>query len=153
MNAESLIKCASGFAEKRMAQHGCIHPFWHVITAQDEHMIVPSMSDDKDEAAAMMRALLEVVDAKICLFVAEAWQIEIQAGEAIPSTYRQSHPSRKEVVIFQAEDIDGEITGHRDIMRDAKGKPTLGSLEIERPQISSGRLVGMLPARRGERSQ
>jgi hypothetical protein len=155
MKAETLIKCASGFVEQRMAEHGQIDPFWHVVTTQGEQMIVPPMSDDKDEAVALMRVLLKVVDANLCMFVAEAWQIEVTTAETIPVTEQQrlQHPSRKEVVIFQAEDIDGEIMGHRDIIRDAKGKPTLGPLEIERMQVSTGRIIGMLPTRRGERLQ
>jgi hypothetical protein len=155
IEAETLIKCASGFVEQRMAEHGQINPFWHVVTAHDEQMIVPPMSDDKDEAVALMRVLLEVVDAKLCMFVTEAWQIEVTTEEEIPATdyQRSQHPSRKEVVMFQAEDIDGEITGHRDIIRDANGKPRLGPLKIERMQMSSGRMVGMLPTRRGERLQ
>jgi hypothetical protein len=155
MNAERLIKCASDFAEQRIAEHGQINPFWHVVTAHDEQMIVPPMSDDKDEATALMRVLLEVVDAKLCMFVTEAWQIEVATEEAIPSTdyQRSQHPSRKEVVMFQVEDSNGEITGHRDIIRDNKGKPRLGPLQIERYQMSRGRMVGMLPTPRGERLQ
>jgi hypothetical protein len=89
------------------------------------------------------------------MFVTEAWQIEVATAEAIPSTdyQRSQHPSRKEVVLFQAEDIDGEITGHRDIIRDNRGNPRLGPLEIERSQMSSGRMVGMLPAPYGEKLQ
>jgi hypothetical protein len=155
MNAAVMIKVASDFAEQVMAKQNRIDPFWHLITARDEHMVVPTLSDDKDEAVLLMRLLLKAVEAKMCMFVAEAWQIEVTTAEAIPATEQQrlQHPSRKEVVLFQAEDIDGEITGHRDIIRDANGKPTLGPLEIERMDVSTGRIVGMLPIQRGEQLQ
>jgi hypothetical protein len=154
----SMIERASRHVEGIFQVTGHILPMWHAIKSNGQHIITPApATDDKDMAAAIMRALFELEDVVCCLFIDEAWTIEADnAADARKITEwiaqghgARDHPDRREVVAFAAEDESGMLTARRPIIRPAHGKPKLGPLQIDdmRGMESSGRMVGMLPRR------
>jgi hypothetical protein len=153
-----MIERASRHVEGIFQATGHILPMWHAIKSNGKHIIMPAPeTDDKDTAAAIMRALFELEDVVCCLFIDEAWIIEAHnAGDArklnewiAQGHGARDHPNRYEVVVFAAEDANSMLTARRPIIRPAHGKPKLGPLQIDdmRGVQSSGRMVGMLPRR------
>jgi len=133
---------------------GEILPMWHSITESGEHKITPSPPFDKDTAALLMRAYFAVNHVARYVFVNEAWQLCAPTGlsddelQEIARHGLSDHPSRIEVLMYQAEDETGVLTAHRVITRPGNGhRPKLGPLEFIQPTHSEGRFVGMLPVR------
>jgi hypothetical protein len=148
-----LIAFASDFSERHFAAKGVIHPMWHAFTSSGEQFIEAPPFDDKDLAAAMIRALFDLRDVVRYVFIDEAWTVERPITDDEYRTVQRiglsNFPGRSEIVMFSGEDREygGMITAKRSIIR-PKGKPYLGPLVWdERYTHSEGRMVGMLPAR------
>jgi hypothetical protein len=111
---------------------------------------------NKDETAALMRAIAAEFELVRCAYVDEAWTANLSADA--PAVNLQiaimnrigvkAHPDRREAVIIGAEDyVSGQMMGFRYILRPEHGKPSLSPLTIERGGRLEGRFVGILPPR------
>lgn len=154
--AESLrefIEDASAGVERIFEATGRILPFYHFVSPRVGEVAVPAPPcDSKDEAVAVMRAVLAEAKATRVLFVDEAWTVVRQGTRADLDQLQNEapprlQPDRNEVVVFQAEDaVEGELTAYRDIVREDGKRPRLGPLVIKgRAVYSTGRMVGLLP--------
>jgi hypothetical protein len=142
---EQLIDQVSVACDLSFAEYGCIPAMWHVIDHKGQLTIFAPPTGNKDVDAQIIRVLLQCTSAQAVLFVGEAWEVCTNTDSETARQIRPSmHPDRREIVAFQGEDDQGEVCGRRVIIRD-HGKPTLGPLEVFRPTLSEGRLVGMLP--------
>lgn len=148
---DALIRRVSRIAEQRFNREGEIDPIWLVETVSGEQQIIVSpvmalsalaTSDYKDKLAAKMRETFADLDVVRYARAAECWTVD---AEMIEEQFAQhyaalgytlaNHPSRREVVLFEAEDGTEVLTAFRDIVRPAHGKPYLGKLgAIERPR-------------------
>jgi hypothetical protein len=157
-----MIDYASSFAEKLFAAKGEIRPRYHAVTANEEVLVVPAPSRDKDTGVAMVRALF--IDRHVVryVFLDEAWmlgrtEVAIDDDEMarIMRDGLTNHPNRIEVVMFSGEDAEcGMAMARRLIVRPENGKPYLGPFEWTLPlrpgrniHHLEGRMVGLLPPR------
>jgi hypothetical protein len=155
MNLKELITFASAQAETIFRRTGELLPMWHCIKSNGEQLIVPSPCEDKDMAVGLIKALMELEDVETYVFMSEAWILERAQGDDIAMADRyglSGHPDRREVIMFAAENRNGEEqTARRYILRPEHGKAKLSPLVLDdMTQIgqSSGRMVGMLQRRR-----
>jgi hypothetical protein len=158
-----MLEIASVHCERVFAREGEVVPMWHAVCANGDHLIEPHPTMfEKPLAAALMRALFDVLDVARCVYVGEGWVVDVRGSDSDPKVKAaleaarrgrvDQHPDRVEIVMLMGEDRDaGMISAHRRIVRPENRKPYLGALEIvTRPGDgvqSSGRMVGMLPAR------
>jgi hypothetical protein len=149
----ALIEHASAAIEPIFKNTGQIMPMWHCVKGDGSQFAFqhPPCAD-RDMNAALVRTLLEIVDAQCCLFISEAWTAKLDADEADKFLAQggkgaSDHPRRVEIVMFSGEDENGQLLARRHILRPAIGKATLGPLTFDDYNISEGRLVGMLPRR------
>jgi hypothetical protein len=145
-----MLDGASRWADGWFAQYGIINPMWHVALADGREMVLPSPHPDKDVAESLVRAVFKQLDVVRCIYVDEAWTVEVQLDdtadiERVERDGASGHPRRQEIVMFAAEDQFGTLIGVRSIERPANAKPYLGPLDVEAPPASEGRFVGMLP--------
>jgi hypothetical protein len=154
-DAEKLIQLASNVAGPMFRQQGRLLPMYHALGANGQHAIIPLPPDEKDAWPVIAKAAFKEIDAVAFVFISEAW-----IREMTPATRDEAmrlrdewlqrgianDPLRKEVVVFNAEDDQGGLCGHRPIIRH-KGRPHLGELEVETFTESEGRMVGLLPVR------
>jgi hypothetical protein len=77
---------------------------------------------------------------------AEAEQLlaDIQADMSWDGVSMATHPRRKEVVLFSAEDRSQALYGLRDIVRSDRGKAHLSELRIYKDENSVGLFTGLL---------
>jgi hypothetical protein len=148
----AMIEAASVWADDRFAQYGEITPMWHIVTGDGREMILQPPPVDKDVGARIMRAALRKLDAIRCVFIDEAWTVEVKLDDAaeverIEREGAATHPRRVEMLMFAGEDQMGQLIGTRPIERPPGGKAYLGPIEIESSPVSHGRFVGMLPPR------
>jgi hypothetical protein len=156
-----LIEHASGFAEEAMRRLGEVAPIWHMLTRNGEEIVeLMPPCESKDDAVALIRALMAIKDVVRYVYFAEAWFLDLRgadnlgaARKAAREAYEKGiadHPDRIEVVTFQGEDAESgrSMTGQRRIIRE-KGRPYLGPLEFFETTQSEGRMVGMLPKPKG----
>ena len=158
-----MLEIASVHCERVFAREGEVVPMWHAVNASGDHLIEPHPTMfEKPLAAALMRALFEVLDVVRYVYVGEGWTVDARGSDSDPKVKAAleaahrgeiaQHPDRVEVVILMGEDRDaGLVSAQRRIVRPENRKPYLGALEIvTRPGDgvqSSGLMVGMLPAR------
>jgi hypothetical protein len=152
-----MIERASRYAEKAVVDSGGIATMWHAVTEDGRDVILPPPPKcDKDITAFLVRAVLQNIGAVRVVFIDECWTIRFEGALAemaladIESWLAEhgtleDYEGRSEIVSFTAEDIDGcMLTGMREITRHNDGTMTLGPLQIDRPEYSEGRFVGML---------
>ena len=154
IDLKSLIEFASTQAEKLFRkQGGVIYPLYHCIKPNGESAILsPPGVGDKDLDVAMVKAWMQINDISTVCFMDEAWILDNRKGgpkidmERVNREGVRNHPDRREVVMFSAENRDGEmLTARRFILRPEIGRPTLAPLVIdEQFEHSSGRMVGLL---------
>lgn len=149
-----LIELASACAEASFARNGSLLPFWHCIEGDGTLHLVSIPIADKDFSAALMRAFMVKHDIVRCCFVGEAWAAQVTDNAEARKFMAggrgvASHPRRKEIVMFSAEDESGALTAQREILRPSGKPPRLGPLVMNdmKGWSSEGRLVGMLPGR------
>jgi hypothetical protein len=159
MTLQEFVTGCSEAAAKVFHLTGRISPMWHAVTREGEHLMTPSPCYDKDTAVALMRALFELRDVVRYVFIDEAWTVEVKRrpGEDVEALNERSrqlggtladHPDRVEVLLLSGEDeTAGLCTARRVIHRPPHGKAYLGPLEIDTPNRSEGRMVGLLPQR------
>ena len=151
-----LIEFGSRTAEKIFAFRKCYEPMWHAITADGEHKVIVQTLDDKDAQMALVLAAFELFNVVAYLFISEAWSLVAKPSnqaerDRLVDEYThdgiRDNPNRVEILWFQAEDRTGMLVAHREIIRPAKGKPTLGPLEFEDMDgwTAEGRIMGLLP--------
>lgn len=147
----ALITTADKIASVLFVSTGSFRATWHSVTDTGEHRIVPSPMADKEMSVRLMRAYFRVHRVVRYVFIDEAWSVMVPPDTSkaeISNLMRQGlseHPDRVEMLMYQAEDQRGELTGHRVITRPSGTWPRLGPLEVWRPQSSEGRMVGLLP--------
>jgi hypothetical protein len=154
---EAMLRRASKEAEKMFKKCGYIEMCWIVDTEADGMVGVMSMPVDsgasKDVLAAGMRELFKKMGATRYVMVCEAWTLkqgEISREEAI-STIEDAGgtisnmPGRLEIVWLNASDGHELLFATREIIRPAKGKPYLGTLDLTRNPPNEGRWENMLP--------
>jgi hypothetical protein len=98
-----------------------------------------------------VRRLFVVKNVVAYVFIDEAWMVD-KAGrkaEGLEAWVMQhgtkNHPDRREIVMFLAEDLTGQMSAHRFILRPEHGKPKLSPLKfIPASAQSHGRMVGLL---------
>lgn len=155
-DARMLIEATSKAAEDIFAEDQQVTPFWQGFTASGDHKVFkPPPGLDKAMCVILVRALFELYDVVCCVFCDEAWvaaatEDDIKALDAWldAGNSLETYADRKEVVVFMAEDGNGQLTGHRPIDRSGR-KPKLGPLVINdlTGATTEGRLTGMLPRR------
>ena len=149
-----MIEKASRNIEQIFSFTGSVAAMWHYVRADgDEVVMLAPLDLDKDEAVLIVRKLLADENAVAVLFMDEAWSFVTsdpqEAAEWLASGRNAStHPRRREVVHFQAEDETGALIAMRDIVRTPGQPPTLGPLVVEESDMAVGRFVGMLPRRK-----
>jgi hypothetical protein len=156
-----MIELASKASELSFKQTGMVAPTWYAIAAGGDLFELPPPHPNKDLALVMVRAFFEIRDVVRYVFVDEAWTILRRVDDSeLASIVDQgvaAHPDRVEVVAIMGEDRDaGLLAAHRRIMRPSGKRPYLAPLEmvVDLPHVpegatfqSSGRMVGLLPAR------
>jgi hypothetical protein len=157
----AMIDDASQFCAKQFARKGEVLPLWHAVAGDGEQLILPPPCEDKDAAAALIRALFELRDVRRYVYMSEAWtlarRIEPDEFARIQHAGVSAHPERIEVVMLMGEDRDcGQIMAERRIVRPANRRAYLEPLRtlIDLPRVprdstirSEGRLIGLLPVR------
>jgi hypothetical protein len=148
MTARQLVDFASGLVEFMIETQGEVSAMYHLIDAKGRHHIVTPLPLPKDIMVALMRQQMMKLDVVSYIFMDEAWVVDASPDEAEEALRigATNHPKRREVVVLIAEDDKGEICGSRAILRDGR-KPRLGPLVLNEYSQSSGRMVGLLPAR------
>jgi hypothetical protein len=154
-----LMEAVAEATDDWFKQKGIVPPTWCVIDSQGETRTIPSLSDSKDVAVALVRSLLELIGARRYCFVDEAWMLDRRDTPSTPEAEAEikavhergiaDHPERIEIVMFSGEDIEcGQLMAHRVIHRPKGKRAYLGPLEwplSERGVQSEGRMVGLLP--------
>ena len=148
-----MIEAASSAVEKLFKIRGVIRPMYDCMTADGVRFVTPAPHEDKDAAVAMMRALFVIKNVVRYVFIDEAWMLD-QKGDAAEGARLEawaakygvaSHPDRREIVMFIAEDLAGRLSAHRFILRPEHGKPRLSPLKfIPAETLAHGRMVGLL---------
>ena len=148
-----MIVMGSKVIEKVFDELGCINPMYDLITENGDKEVWPAPpTDDKDLAVRIVRETMRKRKVIQYLFIDEAWilhthdETDIEFARTIGL---QHHTDRREVIMFSAENLEGEmLTAKRYILRsDIPGaKASLSPLEIDdmTDVISSGRMVGLL---------
>lgn len=110
-------------------------PIYHVLTRDNELLIIEAPHPDKHIAVEMMRDYFAEKNPLLYVFTAEAWITEI-----MPTSI-----TRREVVMFSGEDTNGFVSAKREIIRTGGGA-VLGPLQFDDDITqTSGRMVGLLP--------
>jgi hypothetical protein len=152
IDLKSLIEFASKQAEKLFRKQGAIYPMYHAIKASGEHVILTPPPGDKDMSVAMVKAWLALENISTVCFIDEAWILDSRKGgpeidvEKARRYGIRNHPDRREVVMFAAENREGQmLTARRFILRPEIGKASLAPLVIDEAfDHSEGRMVGLL---------
>ena len=157
IDLKTLIEFASTQAEKLFRkQGGVIYPLYHCIKPNGESAILsPPGVGDKNLDVAMVKAWMQINDISTVCFMDEAYILDTRKNSGGPEIDMErvnregirNHPDRREVVMFSAENRDGEmLTARRFILRPEIGRPTLAPLVIDdmAELKSSGRMVGLL---------
>jgi hypothetical protein len=152
IDLKSLIEFASKQAEKLFRKQGAIYPMYHAIKASGEHVILTPPPGDKDMSVAMVKAWLALENISTVCFIDEAWILDSRKGgpeidvEKARRYGIRNHPDRREVVMFAAENREGQmLTARRFILRPEIGKSSLAPLVIDEAfDHSEGRMVGLL---------
>jgi len=143
-----LIKRANATAEFLFYKHGRLEPIWHPVTKNGDEFITPQPHKDKDFAALLIRIMFNAEGVVRYVYIDEAWQLSSEDGvpqEDLETLDYATHPKRREVIQFVAEDAtEGVLLGLRRIER-RDGKATLGPLHFEKFGEVGGRFVGLLP--------
>jgi hypothetical protein len=153
MDLKKLINVASTTAEKVFHKTGEVLPMWHAVKANGQAIIIPSLSDDKDVAVGLVKAFFELEAVEAYVFISEAWILDTTANVDITALQRdglKDHPDRREVLMFSAENRDGEEqTARRYILRPEHSKAKLTRLVMDDMSqlTSSGRMVKLLSRR------
>lgn len=143
---KELIEFASKAAEKIFRIFGVIVPLYHTVKPTGEIMIIqPPGLGSKDLDIAWVKAVLALENIERYVFIDEAWVLNGPDLDNINGDL-SNHPDRREVVIFAAENRQGEIlTAMRFILRPEHGKAILSPLKInDVTDTFSGRMVGLL---------
>lgn len=147
---ELMFKTANKFVEKHFRAAGEILPMYHAERRNGEHMILPAPPGPKDQAMILVRAFFELHDIVRYIFIDEAW-IVIGRGDDPRldlNTKASTHPDRREIVMFSAEDETGQYLGRRFILRPEHGPAKLSPLTMaEAGGTLQGRMIGLLPQR------
>jgi hypothetical protein len=150
MDLKKLINVAATGAEKIFYKTGRVLPMWHAVKSNGQAIIIPSLSDDKDVAVALVKAFFELENVEAYVFISEAWVLSAPLNTDIAAINQhglEHHPDRREVLMFAAEDRDGgEQTAYRYILRPEHSKAKLAPLVMDdmTHRTSSGRMVGLL---------
>lgn len=155
LDLKSLIEFASVQAENIFGKTGELYPMYHCIKADGETRIVHY---DKDLSVGLIKAWFVIENVDRYVFMAESWIVPDSRGqlrldvEKIRREGVRNHPERREIVMFSAENIRGEmLTAKRFILRPEIGKPQLAPLKIDEPfEYSGGRMVGLLNWQEGK---
>jgi hypothetical protein len=147
-----MLDGASWWVDGWFAEHGVILPMWHLVRDDGRGVVLPSPHPDKDVAVRMARTVFQRLNIVRYIFVDEAWQVELALDDVagldrVQRDGAETHPRRREIVMFTCEDEFGQLLGMRSIERPADAKPYLGPLDVEQPLESEGRFVGLLPQR------
>lgn len=151
----ALIEMVSPSLDGLFEKQGAIFRMYHAL-AGDKIYIMPAPPGDKDQSTAAVREIFARLGVTRFVVVDEAWiaDLKAQTPEEVEQFKRHgvaSHPNRQEIVLLQAEDENGMAMAHRDIIRPARGKATLGPLRFISDEHKGGhwegRMIGMLPQR------
>jgi hypothetical protein len=148
-----LIKVASNKAEELFRKSGEILPMYEATRPDGKRLIIPTPGIDKDTDVMLIKAIFAIENIDHYVYFTEAWIIDnTRSGQPldldkIKREGVRNHPDRREVVMFIAENRDGEIlTASRYILRPEHGKAKLTPLKIDDLTNfeSSGRMFGLL---------
>lgn len=150
MTAEQLIDMTSLAVKAVFNKNGVFSPLVHFISEDGNHSFfdIPHYLTDKDSWAMYSRIVLEQEEAVVCVFINEAWQLNVKSKDAdrILEAGLEHQPGREEIIMFIAEDATGSVAASMPIIRPKDGSPYLGALDIlPRSDMSKGRFVGLLP--------
>jgi hypothetical protein len=149
--AREMIETIDVYAEKTFAKHGEVMPCWLVETKDGQIGLLSPPHEDKDLCMALVRALFEVIEVRCYVYISEAWTLQTtnkseREARIIANRGIADHPDRNEILLYAAEDENGMIMAHRNIIRLADAKPTLAPIEYDKPSEMEGRMVGLLPS-------
>ncbi len=131
---EQLLDIGEGFARNTLLERGkpSLHPFYDLVTADNQHALVPCFWINDEEKDGMIAAVQQVsreVGAVAALFVSEAWLVK---RSTLPSEWHRKRtianigkpseqPDRIEVVQLVAMDGKHAIPRVLQIVRDKPG--------------------------------
>jgi len=168
----TLIKIGTEHAERillKERQRGLM-PFYHLVTEQNEHLLVPvkfNNDDEKEVAVAVVKATAVISKAIAMLYVAEAWMLNIKPAATDVATpwhikrlmenlpRPSQSPDRIEAVQCIATDGRTTINHVMQMVRDKPGGriialvpvPEMGGIDTgDGPIKYSGRMIsGIIP--------
>jgi hypothetical protein len=106
-------------------------------------ILLPPPPLPKDDAMYLIKEAMKHLHIVRYVFIDEAWTVRGKERDELPDDLSQ-HPERKEIILFNAEDKNGEqLLASRDIIREG-GQPRLGPLVFSDMNMMSGRMIGLL---------
>lgn len=167
---ERLVRKVAILAGQKFEQGAGLHPFFYGIQDDGKRFIFDPyalglLPYDMDYDGALKQAISNCAEmlfamhkVKRYVYVSEAWMLTYDKNvtpEEIEKAMKEgvsNHPKRVEVIIFQAEDMDGNaISGVQSIVRPSLGQPYLDDdlkLEDATKWESTGRFTHMLAFRK-----
>lgn len=110
-------------------------PIYHVVTRENDLVMIEPPHPDKHVAAEMMREWFAESKPQLYVFIAEAWV----------TTITPTATSRREVVSYFGEDSNGRtMSASRDIVRTGD-RASLGPLQFHNDITLGGAMTGLLP--------
>lgn len=149
MNAQELFEVARDNAARIFKKTGEVLPMWHAIDGNDEHMLIPTPWDsreEKEDIVAGLRVLFEVAKVQRYAMVCEAWIVEVKIKDndinEVYNTIPSKHPDRREVVRIVVEDRNGKmLSGQYFILRPEHGPPTLSPFHTNSDDCDFGGMM------------
>lgn len=130
-------------------KHGEVQPMWHAVDGNDQHILIATPwrdDDEKDATSQALRTMFRAKNVKRFAFICEAWVATVKTLAEVNDGLRPSeHPDRREVLMINAEDRQGnELSGFFYILRPEHGPATLSPLHMNDFTGMKGRFTGML---------
>ena len=153
---EGLIKRLSTVAEKSFNEFGALPPVFCCVTGDGQPFMLPAIGDDKEQSFAIARAVIQRTGVVLYVFISEAWvgtfgpDISKAELREIDRRGLKDHPDRREVVVYNAEDREGNaVSAQQLILRPEVSKPVLSPLQFVEvaPGKSRGRGANMFGER------
>jgi len=155
MTLDDIFKHGQEAAKHLFEVQGAIHPMWLAETESGQIFPICMDMPDRDKRDILSEALRATFRYhKVVRYVnfVEAWCVAMPAeakSDLMENGYEgslQDHPDRREAVMVQAEDINGEErTGQFFILRPESGKAKLSPFKVfDNAKHSEGRFTHLL---------
>jgi hypothetical protein len=145
------MSCAAREASALFARQGNqLRPMYHAIDRNGRDVVFAAARGPSDFLNQDgPRLTLADIGASRVVFIDEAWIVSgAKANLDLAVAFGASvHPRRVEVLLLAGEDqLEGSLMATRDIIRTGN-RVVLGALSFLEPDVLSGRMAGLLPAK------